>query len=164
MPKYRISFNHQRFFLRILLLIVTGGLTFILSSDPTVLAEETAEKSEINGDPIAETSDTVRILSLLATIEADQETLGELKEDLQEKETEFRKMTAKLEEVREQLQAMEQPEDKPQGPSVFSKGKQAAVDLNRLKGDYGFFRKHVDLALGGKEDHPEKDQGTGEED
>jgi len=30
---------------------------------------------------------------------------------------------------------------------VFSKGKQADVDLNRLKGDYGFFRKHVDLAL-----------------
>jgi peptidoglycan hydrolase CwlO-like protein len=114
MSKYRISFNH-RLCLCILLLVVTGGLTFILFSVPAILAEETAEKPEINGDPIAETSDTVRILSLLATIEADQETLGELKEDLQEKETEFRKMTAKLEEVREQLQAMEQPEDKPQG-------------------------------------------------
>jgi len=146
MLKYRISFNHQ-LCLCILLLVVTGGLTYILFSVPTVLAEETAEKSEINSDPIAETSDTERILTLLATIEADQEALGELKEDLQERETEFRKMRTKLEEVREQLQAMEQPEDKAQGPSVSSKGKPADADLDRLKGDYGFFRKHVDLAL-----------------
>jgi len=146
MPKYRISFN-DRLCLCILLLVVTGGLTFILFSVPTILAEETAEKSEINGDPIAETSDTERILSLLATIEADQEGLGELKEDLQEKETEFRKMRTKLEEVREQLQAKEQPEDKTEGPPVSGKGKPADADLDRLKSDYGFFRKHVDLAL-----------------
>jgi moderate conductance mechanosensitive channel len=155
MLKYRISFNYP-LCLCILLLIVTGGLTFILFSAPTVLAEETAEKPEINDDPIAETSDTEQILSLLATIEADQEALGELKEDLQEKETEFRKMTVKLEEVREQLQAMEQPEDKPQDPSVSSKGKPADANLDRLKGDYGFFRKHVDLALVAKKTTLEK--------
>lgn len=147
MLKYRISFNHQRFFLRILLLVVTGGLTFILSSVPMLLAEETAEKPEINSDPIAKTSDTERILSLLASIEADQETLGKLKKDLREKETEFRKMRVKLEEVREQLQAKEQSGDETPDPSVSSKGKPASADLDRLKSDYDLFRKHVDLAL-----------------
>lgn len=147
MLKYRISFNRQRFFLRILLLVVTGGLTFILSSVPMLLAEETAEKPEINSDPIAKTSDTERILSLLASIEADQETLGKLKKDLREKETEFRKMRVKLEEVREQLQAKEQSGDETPDPSVSSKGKPASADLDRLKSDYDLFRKHVDLAL-----------------
>ncbi len=146
MLKYRISFNHS-LCLCILLLIVTGGLTFILLSAPTVLAEETAEKPEINGDPIAKTSDTERILTLLETIKADEETLGELKKDLQRKETEFRKMRAKLEKVREQLQAVEQPEDKSKGPSISNERKSADASLERLKGDYGFFRKHVDLAL-----------------
>ena len=155
MLKYRISFNYP-LCLCILLLIVTGGLTFILFSAPTVLAEETAEKPEINDDPIAETSDTEQILSLLATIEADQKTLRELKEELQEKETEFHKMRVKLEEVREQLQTKEQPENGTQGPSVSNKGKPANADLDRLKSDYGLFRKHVDLALEAKKTTLEK--------
>ena len=119
MLRYRISFNNQWLCLCILSLAVIGGLIFILSAVPTALGEETPEKPEANSTQITETSDTERILSLQTAIEADQKTFGELKEDLKKKETEFRKMTAKLEEIREQLQAKEHPTE---------------TDLARLKG------------------------------
>lgn len=142
-----ISFGHALFSLCVLFLVIAGGLFFPLSFVPVVFGEETSGKNGENPAAINEKTDAEWILSLLSTIETDEKTLSELKKNLAKEETEFSRMTTRLEEVKAQLQTNEDSRDKAKDAPISSEGKLSEAELNRLKGDYALYVKHVDLTL-----------------
>jgi small-conductance mechanosensitive channel len=142
-----ISFGHALFSLCVLFLVIAGGLIFPLSFVPVVFGEETSGKNGENPAAINEKTDAEWILSLLSTIETDEKTLTELKKNLAKEETEFSRMTTRLEEVKAQLQTNEDSRDKAKDAPISSEGKLSEAELNRLKDDYALYVKHVDLTL-----------------